>query len=481
MAQIGQWPTRAGGVLAGIRGREEVNANRATLQAEQARMEAERLKQLTADMGKMQEQAVTAITDMVKAAQEQAAVAGQPVDWSKVTQAAYALANPIQDTLLQAQQRGLPVNPQVFGQMVQNAVQQTSPYAKSTLAASKAYDTAAAQASGAVAPNVTAGKAFAAGEAQAAKQDVMYSPEATAAKAGQEATVAASRKIGEASVPSLPQGMYRTPEGAVAFAPGYLEGAREAAEAGRVPKYDPYVAINQETGEMIGQVTFDPAKGIFVTREGEQLPPGFLPMQPPRVQGATPSEAGGVGRVTQNRLEDQIVTAVGARDRLAKIRDGFDPEILTLIERFKTTGMKWGAFLGTLSEEQRAEYTKRAGGLSDVAKNHNLVVNELSGAAVTVQEAKRLAMQEPTANDDPVAFKAKLDARLEDVNAAVARSRWMLKNGVQFDFGDEKARPPISIEGFKAEVKARARELANETGMSADEAVMQARKEYGYE
>ena len=204
---------------------DERRANEARMASQAARDQMEQAKLMAEQVAAVQKDAVTTLQTAVQAAMEQAAATGQPVNWDSLTKLRQTLVEGVLPAVQQAQQAGIPTaNANLFLQQIDNAYRQTSPGAKSTLAANKAYETAAAQASGAVAPNVQAGRANMAGMEQQAKQDVMYSPGATAAKASQGAAVAAASKAAEARIPSLPQGMVLGADGAAQFVPGFLEG-----------------------------------------------------------------------------------------------------------------------------------------------------------------------------------------------------------------------------------------------------------------
>lgn len=192
---MAQFPTALGGFNAGMAAGAERNANQAQIQSQMARDEMEQTKLMAEQVAKVQQDAVATVQTAVQAAMEQAAATGQPVNWESLTRLRQTLVEGVLPTVQQAQQAGIPTaNANIFLQNIDNAYRQTSPGAKSTIAANKAYETALAQNSAAVAPNVTAGKAFAAGEVERAKIGVQTSPEATAAKAWQATAVARAKE-----------------------------------------------------------------------------------------------------------------------------------------------------------------------------------------------------------------------------------------------------------------------------------------------
>lgn len=130
---------------------------------------------------------------------------------------------------------------------------------------------------------------------------------------------------------------------------------------------------------------------------------------------------------TRNTIEGKKFDAIEMRSRLSGIREKFNPEYLTLGGK---AGMMWSEMKDRISEIDESEKVK----LRDFSSfkrrtidNVNKTLNELSGAAVSPQEAIRIRNSLPDGGDglfdgdSPTVFKAKLDDTLAQLNAAIKR------------------------------------------------------------
>jgi hypothetical protein len=148
--------------------------------------------------------------------------------------------------------------------------------------------------------------------------------------------------------------------------------------------------------------------------------------------------------VASNELDTRTMNAAGHLARLTDIEKSFDPKYLEIPHRIKMLGASWSAKLGEqlggkLAPEQRAELSKYASFRSRTVNNLNTNLKELSGAAVTPQEAERQAHDIPVAGvgtfdgDDPVSFEAKMKRSIQTQRAAIARYNFMKSKGLNFD------------------------------------------------
>lgn len=120
--------------------------------------------------------------------------------------------------------------------------------------------------------------------------------------------------------------------------------------------------------------------------------------------------------------------------RLAQIKRGFDPKFLTYENQAKQYGISWldkfdatRAKLPSSDLETHAQYT---GFKRDVTDNLNRYIKEITGAAMGVEEAKRIISSMPNMDDSPTQFKAKLDATVRSAQLAIARQRFLRTNGL---------------------------------------------------
>lgn len=86
-----------------------------------------------------------------------------------------------------------------------------------------------------------------------------------------------------------------------------------------------------------------------------------------------------------------------------------DPELMTVLGRVQKLGLSGKALAGFgLSASQREKYDRATALISSAMGAANILIKERSGAAVTEQEWERLKKELPTWDDDPAAFKRKM-------------------------------------------------------------------------
>lgn len=185
-----------------------------------------------------------------------------------------------------------------------------------------------------------------------------------------------------------------------------------------------------------GRVTSDPRNPGLVTPERLQqlmdLRAAGKPQTSVTVGGDTVNlTTGARTEVQKDTLATQDFIA-----RLDTIAAGFKPEFLTLegqigqgINAFRERNLE-SLGVGELSEEQRTSLREYTTFRRNTTNNLSRFVQELSGAAVTPQEAERLSASLPTIDDSPTEFQAKLNASIMEANRALARFNFALKNGL---------------------------------------------------
>jgi hypothetical protein len=165
--------------------------------------------------------------------------------------------------------------------------------------------------------------------------------------------------------------------------------------------------------------------------------------------GTQANPTNGLQKPTITNVEEKQFNATEKLTRLEGIRNTFDPKYLTAPEQAKQIGLSWQAWLtGSLPPEQeksRREYVKWQ---RRTIENVNATIKEITGAAMAVQEAERIRMQEPDLKNDPVQFKALLDDTLNSQRLAIARYNFIRKNGL----GGQPVNGPLAVDGKTTEL-----------------------------
>lgn len=235
-------------------------------------------------------------------------------------------------------------------------------------------------------------------------------------------------------------------------------------------------------GATAGQI--DTATGRFYP--GQRPPSGTRIETGPNgellfAQGAGVDTAQPLGRSGQNTLDGLEIDARKSSARLDAItqRIAENPELLdsqSLTGQVRRMGLEWRDFItgGDLDPEQ-AEYLTQVTQLrADVLDNLNFTIKEITGAAMTEAEAKRIGGTLPNVNDSPTMFAAKLDAAQKRTRLAIARYNHWRNGGFE---GAETATDAAPLGDMEDIMRDRGRQLyqdAMAAGLSAEEARMQA-------
>lgn len=146
-------------------------------------------------------------------------------------------------------------------------------------------------------------------------------------------------------------------------------------------------------------------------------------------------KASSLQKTTRANLEKKQFSAVDTLARLNAVKAGFKPE-------YQTYSSKWSALKLGISEKAGMDIgPEDKQFLNDFSvyrrntfSNLNKTLNELSGAAVTEHEMKRLQKELPDVGtglfdgDSPTEFKAKMDSSIKAQKRAVIRYRYALQN-----------------------------------------------------
>lgn len=144
-----------------------------------------------------------------------------------------------------------------------------------------------------------------------------------------------------------------------------------------------------------------------------------------------------VGRTGQNQLD---VKEIDARDQLARLdriqaSSVDNPNVAdmnTLSGNLKRMGLEWQDFIASdsLTDDQAQYLVDVTTARGDILENVNFTIKEITGAAMTEPEAKRIGATLPSVNDSPRMFQAKLDRATERVRASIARYNMWRNNGM---------------------------------------------------
>jgi hypothetical protein len=248
-----------------------------------------------------------------------------------------------------------------------------------------------------------------------------------------EAGAGATGAAGPGYQPMPPGGPRLQPQSGE-VAPGDPNLIKTQAAAGQpAPASQP----NQDMVSVFGrQMPREKAKQL-----GEKLLllPGREALGKHFIELADKGGGGAFGKEGGNLLDKKTIDATNHIARLKTIEQGFDPKFLEIPTRLKMLGSSWGAKTGIAglrpNPEQAQDLYRYADFRRSTIENMNRMLNELSGAAVSPQEAERLRASQPDAGtgvfdgDDPVSFQAKSKANILDQKRAIARYNYLRSNG----------------------------------------------------
>lgn len=148
------------------------------------------------------------------------------------------------------------------------------------------------------------------------------------------------------------------------------------------------------------------------------------------IQGRGAGQPGGLTTASTTRVQEKEFNADERLARLDVIEKAYDPSLLTWSADIERAMLTAGDKAGVLGAEGKAQLTKYVNLRRTALSNLNQYLNELSGAAITVQEMGRLrqAMPDPE-KDGPTEFKAKLLGVTAEARAAVLRHKATLGAG----------------------------------------------------
>jgi hypothetical protein len=148
------------------------------------------------------------------------------------------------------------------------------------------------------------------------------------------------------------------------------------------------------------------------------------------------AQQGMPGKEARNEIEKKLFAAMEQKSRLQGIRTKFKPEWQTVDEQLKQYGISWVDSIGPLRNkippamrQGHAEYTQYR---QEAFTNMNQYIKDMTGAAMSEQEANRLRKGIPDPErDGPTAFEAKTENLMAQSDLASARMNYLLKKGFQ--------------------------------------------------
>ncbi len=165
---------------------------------------------------------------------------------------------------------------------------------------------------------------------------------------------------------------------------------------------------------------------------------------------------------TETAVQKDVLSTQDLKSRLDTIAAGFRPEFLTFegqlgqgVNAFRERFLESFGF-GELSPEQRQALQEFTTFKRDTVNNLSLFVADLSGAAVTPEEARRLGQSLPGVDDSPTQFQSKLNATIRDTNRALARFNFALSQGL------DPLNSGISLDGIQARMASEETRLRRE-------------------
>lgn len=214
-----------------------------------------------------------------------------------------------------------------------------------------------------------------------------------------------------------------------------LRAERDALPAGHPdrPKYDEAIK------------NFKPGKGTDITVNTGPM---------------TPGKAGG------NRVDDDLLGTTQGLMRLDAIASQFKPEYQTILTR----GSNWWSSVKekagvNLTHKEKKDLTEFSQYKRNAVDSLNRYIKEITGAAMSEPEAKRILAGMPKPGDgifdgdSPTEFKSKMDDAIRQTKMAVARLAYIKRNGMSLEDGN--GNPVIPLD--------RMPQLINERGQEIEE------------
>lgn len=236
--------------------------------------------------------------------------------------------------------------------------------------------------------------------------------------------------------PIRPQSFAPTPERPAIMTPATV------GVAPQVPTGDPML-IRTQAAPGQPQTPAQPQNDPIVQTPGGPMPAsqarrfGFLLAYKGKGEAgkmfADPADPTKLPKEALNEIGKTEVNLTEQLGRMREITRQFRPEFLTFEEQAKQYGVSWldkfDATRSKLTPEQIQQHAQYTAFRRDTVDNLNRYIKEITGAAMGVEEAKRIISAMPNMDDGPTAFMAKAKAAQRAAELAVARTRYLRANG----------------------------------------------------
>jgi hypothetical protein len=193
--------------------------------------------------------------------------------------------------------------------------------------------------------------------------------------------------------------------------------------------------------------------------------------------GGTPGGAG-LGIKGRNDLDTRRLNTADQMQRINQIVAVYDARFLKAGEKFDNlmlTIKDKGILPGAISAEEQKSIADFSAFRQSAFNNLNATLREMSGAAITPQEAERLTKSLPNPGkgvfdgDSPTQFKTKLDTVTDQLKLAMARYNYAAATGIPYESTNI-----VSLDQMKDFMNKRANELetqirAQNPGASEDD------------
>lgn len=163
-----------------------------------------------------------------------------------------------------------------------------------------------------------------------------------------------------------------------------------------------------------------------------------------------------IGKETRNKIDDQELKAVNGLGRMRQIVSGFKPGYLTYEEKAKQYGISWLDSFETLrnklSPEDLQKHAEYIAWQRDAFENLTETIRDATGAAMGVQEEKRIRKGAPDPEKDgPTQFMAKAEGTMRALELSMARTQY-LRNTGRFTGDGHAAEKAMPVDQFKKQI-----------------------------
>jgi len=165
---------------------------------------------------------------------------------------------------------------------------------------------------------------------------------------------------------------------------------------------------------------------------GEGMVPATFGTITDQAGGGLAPEFQGITPTTATEIQKNAIAFNEARAEMETILEGYEPGLLDLNSRVKAAAIKGRAFLSGdfVSEEDREFATKFIVNRQNSVTAMSRMLNRLSGAAISPQEAERLKQLLPDPDKSGLEFEARLNNVINETNFSIAQvNAWQMMGG----------------------------------------------------